>query len=99
MRQRELTSAREQNRVKSSRYRDTLREYIIAEKSKPCTDCGVQYPYYVMQFDHLRDKEFNIARSNRSLIKIKAEIAKCELVCANCHAERTHKRQKGIDFL
>ena len=35
MRQRELTSAREQNRVKSSRYRDTLREYIIAEKSKP----------------------------------------------------------------
>ena len=25
---------------------------VIAAKSRPCADCGVQYPYYVMDFDH-----------------------------------------------
>ena len=28
-----------------------------------------------------------------SLARLMAEIAKCEVVCANCHAERTHKRR------
>jgi hypothetical protein len=28
------------------------RELVIKAKSQPCADCGVQYPYYVMDFDH-----------------------------------------------
>ena len=23
-------------------------------KDKPCADCGIKYPYYVMDFDHVR---------------------------------------------
>lgn len=61
-------------------------------KSMPCTDCGVKYPPYVMHFDH-RDpstKLFNIGHIvTRSMTLILAEIEKCDLVCANCHAERT----------
>lgn len=61
------------------------------KESSPCTDCDEYYPYYVMQFDHVNgDKEFNIANALRKGLKaILKEIEKCDLVCANCHAERT----------
>lgn len=61
-------------------------------KDKPCTDCGIKYPYYVMQWDHTED---NKVASVSKLMTLKSwdtilkEVAKCELVCANCHAERT----------
>lgn len=66
-------------------------------KSKPCADCGIQYPPYVMDFDHLPqyEKSFSIgalARS-RSLEAITEEATKCEVVCSNCHRERTHQRK------
>lgn len=69
--------------------------YIDGVKgTKPCADCGISYPPYVMQFDHIVDgKRGNVAdmaRSGFSIENLQAEIAKCELVCANCHAERTH---------
>lgn len=78
------------------RNRLLLREFIRQAKDVPCTDCSVRYPYYVMQFDHLNGKTFTIGMlSNRSLSAVEAEIAKCEVVCANCHAERTHVRRSS----
>ena len=68
---------------------------IINElKSKPCHDCGQSFPPHVMDFDHVRGKKrFGIAKmQNHSLEAILAEIAKCDLVCANCHRIRTRKR-------
>lgn len=64
-------------------------------KSKPCLDCGVSYPHYVMQFDHVRGKKmFNIADRHKwtSLARIQGEVEKCEVVCANCHSARTYQR-------
>ena len=62
----------------------------------PCADCGVIYPPYVMQFDHLGDvKDRDIAQMVNGALseeRIRAEMAKCEIVCANCHAERTYQR-------
>lgn len=72
-----------------------MREILRSKKDRPCVDCGVKYPYYVMQFDHLgSDKQYNIANlvNLNNLTKLETEIAKCEVVCANCHAERTHHR-------
>lgn len=69
--------------------------YIKEVKSQPCTDCGVCYPWYVMHFDHLPEYEKDTQVSNMrcwSLQRIQKEIAKCEVVCANCHAERTYSR-------
>ena len=70
-------------------------EYIREQKNKPCTDCGNNYPFYVMQFDHVRGKKLFTIASGRlyGLEKIKEEIAKCEVVCANCHMVRTHSRR------
>ena len=87
---------REQRRI-ADRERKYQNKILIREyKEKPCTDCGVQYPYYVMQFDHVRGvKEGEISRfmSNRQWKKALAEIEKCDVVCANCHMERTFRRQ------
>ena len=65
-------------------------------KDRPCADCGIQYPSWVMQFDHVRgEKKFDIAQaSSASEKRLLEEIAKCEVVCANCHAERTYDRKK-----
>jgi hypothetical protein len=71
------------------------RELIRQAKSRPCADCGVQYPYYIMDFDH-RDgatKAFMLSdvscATSKSLLR---EIAKCDVVCSNCHRERTHRQ-------
>ena len=48
-----------------------------------------------MDFDHLGSKKQTIARlanSEASIKTIKQEIAKCELVCSNCHRLRTWQR-------
>lgn len=74
----------------------SARQALIREaKDKPCADCGVKYPYYVMQFDHRGDKLFHIASFSITgrLAVLLAEIAKCDVVCANCHAERTHQQR------
>lgn len=74
--------------------RDRGRLIIREAKDKPCTDCHTKYPFYVMQFDHIsNNKEHTIARMIQKKSEIiMAEIDKCEVVCANCHAERTYKR-------
>lgn len=64
----------------------------------PCVDCGKFYPPHVTQYDHLPQfvKSFGISRFHSytlNLDVVLAEIAKCELVCANCHAERTDVRR------
>src|SRR5690349_21757011 len=81
----------ERNRKRRLQFQEAIR----SAKDRPCTDCEKMYPYYVMQFDHLKDKSFNIANTSKisSLKKLLEEIAKCEVVCANCHAERTHQRK------
>jgi hypothetical protein len=81
-----------------------LTAIIRTEKSRPCTDCSVEYPWYVMDFDHCGEKEFNLsgaARMGWSEQRIRAEIAKCEIVCANCHRIRSHRRRadQGLDPL
>lgn len=70
------------------------KEVFAALKAKPCADCGLRYPPYVMDFDHVRGKKDKCVSKMRvtNLDRILKEIAKCDLVCANCHRERTQKR-------
>lgn len=76
-------------RNKNRRYIQEIKEGAI------CVDCNIKYPYYVLQFDHLKDKIMGVARMavSHNLEQIKNEIAKCEIVCANCHAHRTWVRK------
>jgi len=74
-----------------------LAQYLRDLKTKtPCIDCGINYPYYVMDFDHVRGvKHANVMElvSTLSKKRIDQEIAKCEIVCSNCHRIRTHMRK------
>ncbi len=66
---------------------------INALKSNPCMDCGKSFQPCQMDFDH-RDPSKKLCDINsmvyrRSWKAIVEEIKKCDLVCANCHRERT----------
>ena len=66
----------------------------------PCADCQSQFHPVAMQFDHISsDKEFDISSKigHVSMERLLIEIAKCEIVCANCHAVRTYARQLGAN--
>ena len=64
-------------------------------KNVPCADCGGKYPYYVMDFHH-RDRDSKLCNPGSlparrwSLNRVKEEPDKCDVVCANCHRERTY---------
>lgn len=80
---------------KNSRSVAACRRFTREMKNRPCADCGVIYPYYVMDFDHRENKtkKFLVSQTAQmSINAIKREISKCDVVCANCHRERTHRR-------
>ncbi len=69
------------------------------KEGKPCTDCGRSYPPYVMEWDHLPGtiKKLVLSDTRRAAHakkRILEELEKCELVCANCHRERTFGPQR-----
>jgi hypothetical protein len=77
--------------------RNKLLAYIQAIKlERGCTDCGYNDHPSALEFDHLPGfvKEHRIATMSGgpTKAKIDAEIAKCEVVCANCHRIRTANR-------
>lgn len=70
--------------------------YANIKASTPCMDCNNTFPSECMDFDHVRGVKLgNVSKwgPNGSTRKLAEEIAKCELVCANCHRIRTKKRQ------
>ena len=80
------------------RNRDAIRAFVKKEKEKPCMDCRQTYHWFAMDFDHVRGKKtYNLsicAQKGLSLGRVKQEIEKCDLVCANCHRFRTFVRNK-----
>tara|TARA_S200002703_G_scaffold96756_1_gene83606 strand:- start:930 stop:1259 length:330 start_codon:yes stop_codon:yes gene_type:complete len=89
---------REYNKRRNARNAADLQEL----KSKPCTDCNKTFPHYVMEFDHVPERGKKLKdigkMTNRSINAptFKAELAKCDLVCANCHKIRTYERGQQV---
>lgn len=86
---------RAQSRRASAKRRAQIRAIIEEAKGRPCADCGGRFPTCVMDLDHVRGaKQFKVSEAVQvayayPLDKVFAEIAKCEVVCANCHRIRT----------
>lgn len=86
---------RERCRAKNRALRQRNRDFVFNYLSKhPCVDCGETDPV-VLEFDHIRGtKCFAVAwavGNALSLSKIRKEIAKCAVRCANCHRRRTYE--------
>ena len=82
--------------AKKDRKRERLRALVREAKDRPCADCGVRYPYYVVDLDHVEDDKVMIVSklvNFGATQRVVDEIAKCEAVCANCHRVRTHLRR------
>ena len=75
-------------------HRQKRLKLMLQLKGVPCKDCGNKFPPYCMDFDHRepKDKLFSISgQQTCSESLFLAEVAKCDVVCANCHRIRTHK--------
>lgn len=87
----------EQHRAAQRRRYQKRRLIILAAKDKPCADCGGRFPPYVMEFDHVRgDKRHNVSKLWGNVVGIAgvlAEIAKCDVVCSNCHRIRSWRQK------
>lgn len=80
-------------RDRKKRVRDEAREYVWNYLSKhPCQSCGASDPV-VLEFHHREGKDKAVSEmvaDGLSIERIKAEIAKCDVLCANCHRTITH---------
>jgi len=81
---------------RQTEYRARNRVFIKSLKNVPCLDCGGRFHPEAMHFDHLDPalKYMNIGvMFSHSREHIEQEVAKCEIVCANCHAVRSYNRR------
>lgn len=83
---------RERQKAYGVEYRKKARQFIVSYLSEhPCVDCGYS-DVRALQFDHIIP--LSDARASRvgrftSIKRIKEEIMKCEVRCANCHMIKT----------
>lgn len=92
------------DRGKKERTKRHKRVIDAIKSSRPCTDCRIHFPSFVLDFDHVPErgtKEKDISDlPSYSLSVILDELDKCEVVCANCHRLRTADRGRWeLDFL
>lgn len=87
---------------KNKRQKASLQEwYQSLKRGKPCVDCQGVFHIQAMEYDHLPEfkKEMCVSEMVRRSCgkrRILDEIAKCELICANCHAARTASRSSNL---
>lgn len=75
-------------------YKKAVREYVFEYlATHPCVDCG-EADLVVLDFDHRdggnkRQAVSEMMAQGFSVRIVAAEIAKCDVRCANCHRRRT----------
>lgn len=80
-------------RSRNADLRPVNRAFIRSHLSThPCVDCGTD-ELVILEFDHRdpRAKSDNVCRliQSGSLDNLKAEVAKCDVRCGNCHRRKT----------
>lgn len=88
---------RKSNAENVATWRRRLKALLVEEAGGRCFDCGVEGPPYIFDFDHREpgEKAFAVSQTGAtvSLKRVREEIEKCDLVCANCHRHRTHRQR------
>jgi hypothetical protein len=94
---RERGELHRQQAATSKRARNARARKYVLEHLRSCA-CG-ETDVLVLEFDHRADKFTEVATLVGAAVKlerIEAEIAKCDVVCANCHRRRTYQ-PRGAD--
>ena len=68
---------------------------LLEAMASGCVECG-EADVRTLQFDHVPERGIKRFKITANLYKpwatFKEELAKCDMVCANCHAKRTYDR-------
>lgn len=71
--------------------RKKVRKMAVVHKGGKCEKCGYDRCIEALEFHHVvpTQKDFNISSKgyNRSWERVKVELDKCIMLCANCHRE------------
>jgi DNA-binding CsgD family transcriptional regulator len=80
------------NYKKLKYYRHKLKEMSVNYKGGCCEICGYDKCINALEFHHKdpKEKDFSPSGKSYSWERVKNEIEKCILVCANCHREIHH---------
>lgn len=85
-------TVRRQQRKISQQLNQTVVDYLSIH---PCVDCQEE-DIVVLEFDHVRGKKIDaisaMVAQRVSIKTLQAEMAKCEIRCANCHRRKTAKQ-------
>ena len=81
------------------RLRADYKRFVVNrwKRRKGCIDCGYRINYDALELDHKPGTKGPCTVASmmyRGWGVIKTEIAKCDVVCCNCHAIRTRNREK-----
>ncbi len=97
---RESEHGKQAHKRSRQKRREQNQDIVNMLKIAPCLDCGGLFPVCAMQFDHARGKKRRcvswMVTSGRPEKELRAEIAKCDIVCANCHCVRTFTRGQHL---
>ena len=78
--------------------RHAIKHQLVLYKGGKCQECGYSKCEGALQFHHLdpNEKDFNLSNKYNNgcfdMDKLKLEVDKCVLLCANCHAEKHFKQ-------
>lgn len=86
-------SAHERERaIRYKNNREKMKEYL---SGRCCKHCGID-DIRVLEFDHIdrQTKKYDISvMMGNSWETIMEEVAKCQILCANCHRIKTHENK------
>lgn len=70
-------------------YRKDIKRKLVKYKGGKCQICGYNRCIEALDFHHTNqeEKEYSVSGGTKSFERLKKEVDKCILVCANCHRE------------
>ena len=89
------TTGKEKRKAANNRWRDKQRaEFQEFKKTLKCNRCPEDH-IACLEFHHIdpnqKEVEIGVAASKWSVERLKTEIIKCEVLCANCHRKEHSK--------
>ena len=97
------TDNNRKNKIKEDRRRNKEEkiDFLNRYKKKLCCEICGEKRDYVLQFHHKEDKNnevSSLAFEGASLNRIKKEIRKCKVLCANCHIELHYLKRNNMEI-
>jgi hypothetical protein len=76
----------------AARYWETREKLNQLKLATGCARCGFNAHPAALDYNHIdpATKSFSVTNVDRGWERVQEEIAKCELLCANCHRIHSH---------